>query len=314
MYYSFASRQLWRFLVFCVTTGLVAFALGGCASGVPLRLDGTPRIAVLSAFEPELVLLLNRLQAPVKHSLNGVEFTTGTLEGKPVVLLLSGISMTNAAMNTQLVLDRFNIQSLVFSGIAGGVNPALHIGDVTVPAQWGQYLEMLMARETAPGQFSPPPHMGGQTLPPFGMLHPRPVETRTAANPKTASKFWFEVDPRMLEVARGLRNVELSSCHASQCLTRKPQLMVGGNGVSGQAFVDNAAFREYAFKTFQANVLDMETAAVGMVAYSNSVPFIAFRSLSDLAGGGEGENEMLIFLSIAAENSARVMLAFLAAW
>ena len=90
--------------------------------------------------------------------------------------------------------------------------------------------------------------------------------------------------------------------------------MVGGNGVSGQAFVDNAAFREYAFKTFQANVLDMETAAVGMVAYSNSVPFIAFRSLSDLAGGGEGENEMLIFLSIAAENSARVMLAFLAAW
>ena len=65
---------------------------------------------------------------------------------------------------------------------------------------------------------------------------------------------------------------------------------------------------------FQANVLDMETAAVGMVAYSNGVPYIAFRSLSDLAGGGDGENEMGTFMGIAADNSAKVLLAFLAAW
>ncbi|PPJ40728.1 phosphorylase, partial [Pseudoxanthomonas sp. KAs_5_3] len=88
---------------------------------------------------------------------------------------------------------------------------------------------------------------------------------------------------RMLEVARGIRNVELANCGAGKCLPRKPQLVVGGNGVSGQAFMDNKAYREYTYKTFQANVLDMETAAVGMVAYSNGVPYIAFRSLSDLA-------------------------------
>ncbi len=90
--------------------------------------------------------------------------------------------------------------------------------------------------------------------------------------------------------------------------------MVGGNGVSGQAFVDNKAFREYAFKTFEANVLDMETAATAMVAHSNGVPYIAFRSLSDLAGGGEGENEMGTFMGLAAANSAKVLRAFLAAW
>jgi adenosylhomocysteine nucleosidase len=91
-------------------------------------------------------------------------------------------------------------------------------------------------------------------------------------------------------------------------------VVLGGNGVSGQAFVDNAAFREYAYRTFEANVLDMETAAMAHVAYANGVPFIAFRSLSDLAGGGEGENEMGTFFKIAADNSARVLLAFLAAW
>jgi len=298
--------------------GLLALDLSGCATpptaGTPVRLDETPRIAVISAFEPELKLLLRQLQSPSRHRVNGVEFTTGTLQGKPVVLFLSGISMVNASMNTQLALDRFNIQGIVFSGIAGGVNPGLHIGDVSVPVQWGQYLEVLMARETAPGQYTIPPRMEAQTLAPFGMLHPRPVETRTAANPVPVRKFWFAVDPKMLEVARSLGPIALESCKANVCLTHKPQLMVGGNGVSGQAFVDNAAFREYAFKTFQANVLDMETAAVGMVAYSNSVPYIAFRSLSDLAGGGEAANEMVTFMNIAADNSAKVLMAFLAAW
>ena len=306
-----------RLVVFAIT-GLFALSLAGCATspgaGAPVRLDETPRIAVISAFQPELTLLLRQLQTPVRHRINGVEFSTGTLQGKPVVLFLSGISMVNASMNTQLVLDRFNIQGIVFSGIAGGVNPALHIGDVSVPAQWGQYLEVLMARETAPGQYTIPPRMEAQSLAPFGMLHPRPVETRTAASPAPVRKFWFEVDPKMLEVARSLGPIALESCNAGVCLTHKPQLMVGGNGVSGQAFVDNAAFREYAFKTFQANVLDMETAAVGMVAYSNNGPYIAFRSLSDLAGGGEAANEMVTFMTIAADNSAKVLLAFLSAW
>jgi adenosylhomocysteine nucleosidase len=273
--------------------GLALTALAGCAGvyrpgGASInsstRLDDTPRIAVMSAFEPELKLLLTRLQGPAKHSVNGVEFTTGTLEGKPVVLFLSGISMTNATMNTQLVLNRFRVTNIVFSGIAGGVNPQLHVGDVTVPAQWGQYLEVLMARETAPGKFAAPPFITDATLPNFGMMFPRPVEVRSAAG--TSCRSW----------------------------ARKPQLVVGGNGVSGQAFMDNKAYREYTYKTFQANVLDMETAAVGMVAYSNGVPYIAFRSLSDLAGGGDGENEMGTFMSIAADNSAKVMLAFLAAW
>ena len=64
--------------------------------------------------------------------------------------------MTNAAMNAQLAIDCFKLTDIVVSGIAGGVNPDLQIGDVTVTAQWGQYLEVLMARETGPGQYTAP--------------------------------------------------------------------------------------------------------------------------------------------------------------
>jgi adenosylhomocysteine nucleosidase len=57
----------------------------------------------------------------------------------------------------------------------------------------------------------------------------------------------------------------------------------------------------------------MESAAVAHVAYANKTPFIAFRSVSDLAGGSEGENEMGIFFQLASDNSATVVQAFLRA-
>ncbi len=298
---------------------LIAAFLVAIAAILPVQaapwLDETPRVAVVSAFQPELALLLTKVDQPKKYTVNGVDFTVGTLQGKPVVMFLSGISMTNAAMNTQLVLERFKVSHIVFSGIAGGVNPSLNIGDVTVAQRWGQYMEVLAARETAPGQYKPPPWMNDVTLPNFGIFHPRPVGVRSSGRTGEEKKFWFDADPKLMEIANQIKDVALQNCDtANKCLSKKPKLVVGGSGVSGQAFVDNAAFREYTYKSFQANVLDMETAATAMVAYSNAVPYIAFRSLSDLAGGGDGENEIGTFFSIAADNSARVLLAFFAAW
>jgi adenosylhomocysteine nucleosidase len=291
----------------------LVLALAGCAS-VP-AVDTTARIAVMSAFPAELALLESHVQGARKQSINGVEFTAGTLQGKPVVLFLSGISMVNASMNTQLALDRFKVSHVVFSGIAGGVNPDLKIGDVVVASRWSEYLESLFAREVAPGRYDPG-SKSGIDLPNYGMIFPRPVGVRSAAKPGGEKRQWFDADRAMLQVARqAAASVKLDSCDAQKhCLDHTPRIVIGGNGVSGQAFVDNAAFRKYAFATFHANVLDMETAAVAHVAYANGVPFIAFRSLSDLAGGDEGENQMNIFFKLAADNSARVLLAFLAAW
>jgi adenosylhomocysteine nucleosidase len=306
--------QVRRALAVCALAAACAACTTTSGERTSRWLDDSPRMAVISAFEPELTLLLAQLEGARKYSANGVTFNTGTLQGKPVVLFLSGISMTNAAMNTQLALDRFRISHIVFSGIAGGVNPGLHIGDVSVPVRWGQYLEVLMARETSPGQYAAPPWMKDATLPNFGMLHPRPVEVRTATEPTPHPKFWFDVDPKMLQTARAISVTALGDCNAGTCLRSKPRVVVGGNGVSGQAFMDNKAFREYTFQTFEANVLDMETAAVGMVAHANATPYIAFRSLSDLAGGGDEENEMGTFMGLAADNSAKVLLAFLRAW
>ncbi len=277
------------------------------------RIDAAPRIAVFSAYEPEWKALLAVVEAPVTHRERGIDFVTGRVEGRDVVLVKSGVSMVNAAMTAQMAIDRFDLTAIVFSGISGGVDPALEIGDVVVAERWGQYLDVILARDTPQGYRLP--DWFKPEFPNFGMSFPRGVAIARAGQAEPVRQFWFPVDPTLLEAARqAASGVRLKRCAgAAACLGKPPRVVIGGNGVSGAAFVDNATFRAYAFATFQAQVLDMESAAVAHVASVNGVGYIAFRSLSDLAGGGAGDNEMTIFETLASENSVAVLREFLKA-
>ncbi len=279
------------------------------------KADNTLRIAIITAYAPEIAALLPYMQVTNTYTFNGVEFKTGWIAGHAVVLFTSGVSMVNAAMNTQLVLDRFNIQRIIFSGIAGSANPEYHIGDVVIPAQWTQYEETVAARQLPDGSYQVP-SFESSDIPNFGFWFPQPVTVTSNAHPEGENLYWFAVDPAMLAVAQDVANrIALLSCTADNvCLDAQPMIHVGGSGVSGQTFVDNAEYRDYVFATFNADSIDMETAAAAQVAYANSVPFLAFRSLSDLAGGGPGENEIGTFFGLAADNAAKVTVAFLTAW
>jgi adenosylhomocysteine nucleosidase len=147
----------------------------------------------------------------------------------------------------------------------------------------------------------------------YGMIFPQSVQIANG-HQEPEKRMWFPVDAQLLNIARTVATTPLKVCTAeNKCLTHKPRIIIGGHGVSGQAFVDNKTFREYVRTAFDADVLDMESAAVAHVAYANKTPFIAFRSVSDLAGGSEGENEMGIFFQLASDNSATVVQAFLRA-
>jgi adenosylhomocysteine nucleosidase len=294
---------------------VISVLFAGCATITKtpaVRFDETPRLAVISAFDAELEKLRGAATITATSTINGRNCYLGRLAGNDVVLLLSGVSMVNAAMTTQALLDRFNVRGIVFSGIAGGVNPSLRVGDVTIPARWGEYQEQVFARETPQGW--DPGRFGG-SFGNYGMMFPNGVQvTRKEGAPdETEQRFWFDAEAAMLRAAGRISGkVRLRRCTAEgECLPGEPRVVVGGNGVSGPTFVDNAAYRRWVWDTFRADALDMETAAVAHVAYVNRVPFIAFRSLSDLAGGGEGQNEAAVFFRLAAQNSAAVVIEYL---
>ncbi len=272
-------------------------------------------MVVISAVPAELDRLLEAAEIERTVTIARREHHVGHLEGHPVVMFLSGVSMVNAAAATQAVIDYFDVGGIVFSGIAGGVNPNLAVGDVTVPAQWGQHQEMVFARETPDGWETD--GRGGE-FENFGMMFPR-GQLVLGGGPEAQPErrqFWFPVDPNMLAVAREVAaDVALERCvPAGECLEHQPRIVVGGNGVSGSTFLNNAEFREWIWRVFEADAVDMETAAIAQIAELNDVAFLGFRSLSDLSGGGAGTNEIRVFGRLAANNSAAVLLEFLRAW
>jgi adenosylhomocysteine nucleosidase len=268
-----------------------------------------PRIGILSAFAPEWEALYDGLTDVETLNINGIPAATGRFEGCDAVVMMCGMSMVNAAMTAQLMIDRFSPACLLMSGIAGGVDPALNIGDVVVPERWAQSLEVIMGREDAKGFTAPDWLTWKAGLPGFGMMLPNQVIVAD-----TPPRLWFDVDPVLFAAAAAMEGVELRDrADGDKRLHHVPRVHAGGNAVSGPAFVDNAAYRDYLAAVFGARVADMESAAVAHVAFANRLPFLAFRSVSDLAGAGADSNEMTIFMRLAAENSTRVLARFVRA-
>lgn len=61
-----------------------------------------------------------------------MDFYEGTLEGKKVVVVRSGIGKVNAGMCTQILADVFGVEAVINTGIAGSLNNDVNIGDIVL--------------------------------------------------------------------------------------------------------------------------------------------------------------------------------------
>jgi adenosylhomocysteine nucleosidase len=92
----------------------------------------TSRIAVVSAMREELHALHDDLLGPRIERVAGRDFHLGTLHGRPALLVLAGIGKVAAATTTALLLDRFDVEAVLFTGVAGGLGEGVAVGDVVV--------------------------------------------------------------------------------------------------------------------------------------------------------------------------------------
>lgn len=302
----------------------------------------TPRVGVMAAFGQEADLLIQQMHNPRQHYINGNRFTTGTLENVPTVLVLSGIGLPNSIMITQLMLNHFHVTTLLFTGIAGAVDPTHDIGDVIVPGNWAFHQEVYHAENTAPPQPCITPGdlacLGLKAAPSFAPHRDgkfqRLTNVVTANNHHEVAlrdpfsgqpvafgemRFDYPVDHHMHQVAQ-LAAADIANDLEAVCTPsagcRTPQIRFSDRCVTGSSFVANANYREYLHEVITATCVDMETAGAAHVARANNVPFIAFRSLSDLAGGDSNPEAVGAFFSsgVAQRNAARMTLGFLRHW
>ncbi len=97
------------------------------------------RIAIVSAMQEELAAVLVLMQGQQKQTIAGRDFWLGQLHGREVIVVLSRIGKVAAAATATILIERFSVQSLVFTGVAGGLYPGVQVGDVVVAAEFLQH-------------------------------------------------------------------------------------------------------------------------------------------------------------------------------
>lgn len=89
-------------------------------------------IGIIGAMDEEVAIIKEQLELHRIEKKAGMEFYLGVFEGKEVVIVRSGIGKVNAAICTQILIDDFNTDFIINTGIAGGVSEELNPGDVVV--------------------------------------------------------------------------------------------------------------------------------------------------------------------------------------
>ena len=89
-------------------------------------------LGIIGAMEEEVVKIKAEMQNAEVAEIAGMRFYKGKIGGKETVVVQSGIGKVNAAICSQILIDRFGVSALVNTGIAGSLMNEINIGDVVL--------------------------------------------------------------------------------------------------------------------------------------------------------------------------------------
>lgn len=97
------------------------------------------KTAIVSAMQEELSSVLALMPDESKQRVAGRDFWAGHLHGHDVIAVLSRIGKVAAATTAAVLIERFKVDRIVFTGVAGGLAPRVKVGDVVVAESFMQH-------------------------------------------------------------------------------------------------------------------------------------------------------------------------------
>lgn len=89
-------------------------------------------IGIVGAMEVEIAILKEKMEDVRIIKKASMEFYEGTLAGRKVVVVRSGIGKVNAGICAQILVDVFSVDAIINTGIAGSLNKDINIGDIVL--------------------------------------------------------------------------------------------------------------------------------------------------------------------------------------
>ncbi|WP_276318867.1 5'-methylthioadenosine/adenosylhomocysteine nucleosidase [Longirhabdus pacifica] len=90
------------------------------------------KIAIIGAMDEEIHYFQEEMNVVENIQIAGIHYISGTWLGQDIVLCKCGVGKVNAAVCTQVLIDKFAVEAIIFTGVAGALNPALDIGDIVI--------------------------------------------------------------------------------------------------------------------------------------------------------------------------------------
>ncbi|EIT85484.1 5'-methylthioadenosine/S-adenosylhomocysteine nucleosidase [Fictibacillus macauensis ZFHKF-1] len=225
------------------------------------------RIGIIGAMDEEIHSMKHVFDFYGQCLYAQTTFYEGTYFDQEVVLCKSGVGKVNAAIAAQLLVDRFQVTHIIFTGVAGAVDPSLDIGDIVISTSAIQH-DMDASKLSA--------QYPQGTIPMFD--HPSD----------------FIANEHLIQLADD----------AAQSLG--DVAVVRGRILSGDQFIADGELVATYHEQFQGSCIEMEGAAVAQVCYLNEIPFVIVRSISDKANS-EATVNFTEFTKLAAQRSSHIV-------
>ena len=216
-------------------------------------------IGIMAAMQEEIDTLLNELSADSEVVEGGRRtYYSGSLWGKPVVMVFSRWGKVAAATTAMHLISDFGVAEILFTGVAGAARPELKVGDVVVGAQLWQH------------DMDARPLLPRYEIPLLGLSSFASDEKRRDQLLQAATVF--------------LRNdlaIAVSEATRAAFRIQSPKAVEGDIASGDKFFSDRGDLADLLIHLPTIAAVDMESAAVAQVCHEYNVPFTVVRTISD---------------------------------
>ena len=216
-------------------------------------------IGIISAMHEEIQTILAKLQYKTSSNKGKRIYYKGILFDTPVVLVFSRWGKVASATTTTQLINDFDIDEIIFTGVAGSIQEHINIGDIIVGHKLYQY-----DMDASP------------LIPPFEI----PILNRDNFETDLIKR-----DHLLSSCQKFLREFDdlISKKDVKQFHINQPKVLVE-DIASGDQFISTDKQLQ-PIKKYLPSVacVEMEGAAVAQVCFEYEVPFSIIRTISDKA-------------------------------
>lgn len=223
-------------------------------------------IGVIGAIHEEIAALKEVIEVESVSTIGLREYTKGKLFGKDCVLVFSRWGKVAASTTASILVEHFNVEKIIFSGLAGAIDDSVGVGDIVIGENCVQYDVDLS------------PLTGTKYEIPLLGFSKFPLDKECADRAYASSKEYLEKIPAEL-----LANLSAFSSTAPK--VHKGTVASGGKFISTKEEIE-----EIKSGIPKALCVEMEGAAVAQIGYEYTIPVVLIRIISDKSNCSAAED------------------------